>query len=116
MKHQVDDIEARRDRIAEHVRAILRELGEDPSREGLRETPQRVAKAMLHLTRGAAQTPERPPPTTTKSADASFSSTTGEFASVRIGLSSRPASARSLLVISSPLVSIAVPAFGELQL
>ena len=57
MQHQVDDTEARRDRIAEHIRAILRELGEDPSREGLRETPLRVAKAMLHLTRGAGQTP-----------------------------------------------------------
>ena len=29
--------------IEEHVRGILRALGDDPGREGLRETPQRVA-------------------------------------------------------------------------
>ncbi len=31
---------------------ILSLLGEDPSREGLQKTPERVAKAMLSLTRG----------------------------------------------------------------
>ena len=61
MEHKVDDIEARRDRIAGHVRAILGELGEDPSRDGLRETPLRVAKALLHLTRGSGVTPDRIP-------------------------------------------------------
>ena len=34
------------------VRKILVELGEDPKREGLRKTPERVAKAMTYLTRG----------------------------------------------------------------
>jgi GTP cyclohydrolase I len=36
------------ERIAaeQHVRAILRYLGEDPEREGLRETPARVVRAM----------------------------------------------------------------------
>ena len=29
--------------IAQHVRGILEALGEDPQREGLLETPQRVA-------------------------------------------------------------------------
>lgn len=38
--------------IAGHVGEILRLLGEDPAREGLRKTPERVAKAMQFLTRG----------------------------------------------------------------
>jgi GTP cyclohydrolase IA len=37
---------------AEHVRAQLALLGEDPSREGLLKTPERVATAMQWLTRG----------------------------------------------------------------
>ncbi|WP_069808046.1 GTP cyclohydrolase I [Vulcanisaeta thermophila] len=35
-----------------HVREILRLLGEDVNRQGLRETPRRFAKALLELTRG----------------------------------------------------------------
>lgn len=38
--------------MAEHYKAILRLLGEDPSREGLTKTPERVAKAMLYFTNG----------------------------------------------------------------
>jgi GTP cyclohydrolase IA len=34
------------------VRQLLIELGEDPDREGLRDTPKRVAKAMAFLTHG----------------------------------------------------------------
>ena len=33
--------------IAERMREILVELGEDPTREGLRGTPGRVARALL---------------------------------------------------------------------
>ena len=36
----------------EHYREILQLLGENPYREGLLKTPERVAKAMLTLTRG----------------------------------------------------------------
>ena len=56
--HEIaDDTDGREARIAEHVRAILSELGEDPARAGLRDTPMRVAKAMRFLTRGHDETP-----------------------------------------------------------
>jgi GTP cyclohydrolase I len=38
--------------IAPHMREVLRELGEDPEREGLVNTPQRVEKALRYLTSG----------------------------------------------------------------
>ncbi|VVT54307.1 uncharacterized protein SAPINGB_P004010 [Magnusiomyces paraingens] len=43
---------ARELRIASAVRTILSELGEDPDREGLLETPERYARAMLFFTKG----------------------------------------------------------------
>ncbi|AMD00284.1 MULTISPECIES: GTP cyclohydrolase I FolE [Halomonas] len=44
--------------LANHYRQIILELGEDPQREGLRDTPKRAAKAMQFLNRGYAQTLE----------------------------------------------------------
>jgi GTP cyclohydrolase IA len=44
--------------VEEHVRAILKQLGEDPEREGLKKTPQRVTRALREMTRGYAQDPE----------------------------------------------------------
>lgn len=38
--------------IAGHVSEILRLLGEDPEREGLAKTPERVAKSLQFLTKG----------------------------------------------------------------
>ncbi len=46
-------------RIATHYKAILAELGEDPSREGLIQTPVRVAKALQYLTHGYDANPEK---------------------------------------------------------
>jgi GTP cyclohydrolase I len=40
------------DRIAEGVRLILEGIGEDPNREGLRDTPRRVAEMYAELTAG----------------------------------------------------------------
>ena len=40
------------DAIASHIEAIIKLLGEDPSREGLLKTPQRAAKALWFLTSG----------------------------------------------------------------
>ena len=42
-------------KVAGLVRELLVELGEDPEREGLRETPARVAKAYRFLTAGYEQ-------------------------------------------------------------
>lgn len=40
------------EKIAAHYADILRLLGEDPAREGLLKTPERVAKALQFLTKG----------------------------------------------------------------
>jgi len=39
-------------KLAEHYRGILELIGENPEREGLIDTPQRVAKAIQFLTKG----------------------------------------------------------------
>ena len=41
--------------IAGHYREILRLLGENPDREGLVKTPERVAKALQFLTKGSME-------------------------------------------------------------
>ncbi|RMF98877.1 MAG: GTP cyclohydrolase I FolE [Gammaproteobacteria bacterium] len=43
------------DELAEHYRELLIGIGEDPTREGLVDTPRRAAKALHFLTRGYRQ-------------------------------------------------------------
>jgi GTP cyclohydrolase I len=43
--------------MEEQIRQLLRALGEDPDREGLQKTPQRVAEALSFLTRGYQMDP-----------------------------------------------------------
>lgn len=45
------------EQLKAHYKAILSLLGEDPAREGLVKTPERVAKAMLTLTHGYEMDP-----------------------------------------------------------
>lgn len=45
------------EKLSYHYREILSLLGEDPTREGLLKTPERVAKAMSFITKGYAQDP-----------------------------------------------------------
>jgi GTP cyclohydrolase IA len=40
------------ERIGSHYTDILKQIGEDPKREGLARTPERVAKALQYLTHG----------------------------------------------------------------
>jgi GTP cyclohydrolase I len=46
------------DSLAAHVSGILDEIGEDPNREGLLKTPERVGRALRFLTRGYAVDPK----------------------------------------------------------
>jgi GTP cyclohydrolase I len=41
----------------DHVRALLRTIGEDPDREGLVKTPERVTRALQFLTKGYSEDP-----------------------------------------------------------
>lgn len=47
-----EEAQARLDKLAGAVRTIFECIGEDPDREGLRETPQRYAKALMYFTKG----------------------------------------------------------------
>lgn len=52
LESNVNEVDSREQRIASAVKTILTELGEDPDREGLLETPERYARAMLFFTKG----------------------------------------------------------------
>jgi len=43
----------------DHVREIIRSIGEDPEREGLRKTPARVTSALDFLTKGYREDPRQ---------------------------------------------------------
>ncbi len=56
-KTEIKPAEPDFDRIASLVEELLVALGEDPTRDGLKKTPMRVAKSLAFLTRGYRQTP-----------------------------------------------------------
>ena len=41
--------------MEKHIKAILTALGEDPEREGLKKTPERLAKSLRYLTSGTRE-------------------------------------------------------------
>ena len=45
--------------MEEEIKNILLQLGEDPEREGLKKTPERVRKSLEYLTRGYQQDLEK---------------------------------------------------------
>ena len=47
------------ERIAAAVKELLEAIGEDPEREGLQETPRRVAKMYAEIFSGLHDNPER---------------------------------------------------------
>ena len=49
---------AKRPDVQDHIREVLAAIGEDPDREGLLKTPERVEKALRFLTQGYTQDPE----------------------------------------------------------
>ncbi|MEO8468959.1 MAG: GTP cyclohydrolase I FolE [Chloroflexota bacterium] len=57
--HLSDRIEGGADRVEEAVRDILLEIGEDPTRDGLRGTPDRVHRMYAELTAGYHVDPDR---------------------------------------------------------
>ena len=54
IKEEIYDKEVT-EKIAEHYKEILKLLGENPEREGLLKTPERVAKTLQFLTQGKSQ-------------------------------------------------------------
>jgi GTP cyclohydrolase IA len=45
--------------MEEHIRSILKSIGEDPDREGLLRTPERVSQALKFLTQGYQMDPAK---------------------------------------------------------
>ena len=46
-------------KLRDHVTEILKLIGEDPQREGLKKTPQRVECSLQHFTKGYGQDPAK---------------------------------------------------------
>ena len=47
------------EKIVQGVRLILEGIGEDPERDGLRHTPERMERSMQYLTKGYEEDPEQ---------------------------------------------------------
>jgi len=48
-----------KERVQDLTRVLLQEIGEDPKREGLRDTPRRVADMLAELTEGYSMDPKK---------------------------------------------------------
>jgi GTP cyclohydrolase I len=55
---RLEDTFRRDERLARIVAELLHEIGEDPAREGLRGTPDRVVRALVELTAGYRRRPQ----------------------------------------------------------
>lgn len=58
MKQTIEYNEETTKKISDHYTDILKNIGEDPNREGLEKTPERVAKALQFLTHGYDLNPD----------------------------------------------------------
>jgi GTP cyclohydrolase IA len=58
MKEKIEYNEEITGKIATYYTDILKNIGEDPTREGLEKTPERVAKALQYLTHGYDLNPD----------------------------------------------------------
>lgn len=58
MKETIEYNEQVTKEISDHYTDILKHIGEDPNREGLEKTPERVAKALQFLTHGYDLNPD----------------------------------------------------------
>jgi GTP cyclohydrolase I len=57
MKRDVEPVSVADASLEEITRELLVRLGEDPSRDGLQRTPERMARTLQHLTRGYNEDP-----------------------------------------------------------
>lgn len=58
MKEKIEYNDKITENISTHYSDILKQIGEDPNREGLEKTPERVAKALQYLTHGYDLNPD----------------------------------------------------------
>ncbi len=58
MKEKIEYNDKITEKISAHYTDILQQIGEDPNREGLEKTPERVAKALQYLTHGYDLNPD----------------------------------------------------------
>ena len=59
MKREVEPVTLTSASLEELARELLVRLGEDPGRDGLLRTPERMARALQYLTKGYGEDPEK---------------------------------------------------------